>query len=58
MTIPLSPAALAAYHAMRERSRVDWPDGQQAGDEQYWGIDGDEGGTWPAGTYERSGYKR
>jgi len=58
VTIQLSADALAAYHSMRDRSRVDWLDGKQTGDEQYWGIDGNEGGTRPAGTYERSGYKR
>ena len=58
MTIQLSTDTLAAYRLMREHCRVDWPDDQQAGDEQYWGIDGDEGGTRPVVTYERSGYKR
>ena len=58
MTIRLSVDALAAYHSMRERYRVNWPDGQESGDERYWGTDGNEGGTRPAGTYERSGYKR
>ena len=36
MTIQLSADALAAYHSMRERSRVDWPDGRQIDDGQYW----------------------
>ena len=36
MTIQLSADALAAYHLMREHSRVDWPDARQIDDEQYW----------------------
>lgn len=35
-TVRLSADALAAYHLMRDRSRVDWPDGQQTDDERYW----------------------
>ena len=58
MTIRLSADALAAYHSMRENCRVNWPDYPPADDEQYWAIDGNEGGTRGAGTYERSGYKR